>query len=231
MVIFLIFNFLRSHSVGERAFQWQAQRRGATLLICPSIVSALQAMEARAKRLRESWGRRGQGQAKQSSADGWLLGTVPLQMRRRDSQSLMQLHERGARRRCVCIMIPSRHSRSSSVNIYSCSAGSRRSSSSAPSPREIVVSHRQDRRALPSAPSPLEIVVPHRQNGQFSSISCDYPSYSLRLKLRLERAAPPHSCAIHDRLLSKPSPPMRLAGLNPHHREATRSGGALGQGP
>ena len=33
------------------------------------------------------------------------------------------------------------------------------------------------------------------------------------------------------RWLGKPSPPMRLAGLNPHHSEATRSGRALGQGP
>ena len=50
---------------------------------------------------------------------------------------------------------------------------------------------------------------------------------------RLERAAPPHSGAIHGRRLSKPSesPPMPLAGLNPHRREATRSGRALGQGP
>ena len=47
----------------------------------------------------------------------------------------------------------------------------------------------------------------------------------------LERAAPPHFGAVHDRRLSKPSPPMRLAGLNPHRREATRSGSALGQGP
>ena len=33
------------------------------------------------------------------------------------------------------------------------------------------------------------------------------------------------------RRLGKLSPPMRLAGLNPHRREATRSGRALGQGP
>ena len=35
---------------------------------------------------------------------------------------------------------------------------------------------------------PLEIVVPHRQNRQFSSISCDCPSYSLHLILE------PHPC-------------------------------------
>ena len=60
----------------------------------------------------------------------------------------------------------------------------RRSLPSAPSPREIVESHRQNRRTLPSAHSPREIVVPHRQNKnirQFSSISCDCPSYSLHL--------------------------------------------------
>ena len=56
-------------------------------------------------------------------------------------------------------------------------------------------------------------------------------SLSFGIKFGLERAAPPHLGAIHGRRLSKPSPPMRLAGLNPHRREATRSRRALGQGP
>ena len=58
-------------------------------------------------------------------------------------------------------------------------------------------------------------------------------SFSLYALKGLERAAPPHLGTIHDRRLtvSKPSPPMRLAGLNPHRREATRSGRALGEGP
>ena len=51
----------------------------------------------------------------------------------------------------------------------------------------------------------------------------------------LELAASPHLTmilgAFHARRLSKPSPPMRLAGLNPRRREATRSGRTLGQGP
>ena len=37
--------------------------------------------------------------------------------------------------------------------------------------------------------------------------------------------------AFQARRLSKPSPPMRLAGLDPHRREATRPGTALVQGP
>ena len=37
--------------------------------------------------------------------------------------------------------------------------------------------------------------------------------------------------AIQARLLGKPSPPLRLAGSNPHRSEATRSRRALCQGP
>ena len=59
------------------------------------------------------------------------------------------------------------------------------------------------------------------------------PTARMLLQVGLERAAPLHLDANHDRRLSKPSPPMRRAGagLNPHRREVTRSGRALGQGP
>ena len=91
---------------------------GATLLICPSIVSALQAMEARVKRLRESRARAGETVKRRQLAarDSSAADAAPPG---RDSQSRMRRSERDSRRRCVCI--PSRHCRSSSVNIYSCS--------------------------------------------------------------------------------------------------------------
>ena len=72
---------------------------------------------------RSAFASRRRGQAKQSSDDCWLLGRAALQMRHRDSRSRMRRRERCSQRRCVCI--PSRHGRSSDVNIYSSSAGSR----------------------------------------------------------------------------------------------------------
>ena len=99
--------------------------------------------------------------------------------------------KRGSLRRCVFQCIPSTHRRirvGQAVKIFTLA----RLAAELLLFCKILAPHCQNRLALPSTPSPREIVVPHRQNQQFSSISCVCPQYHfLRLSIIL---LAPHPC-------------------------------------